>query len=566
MALPYWIEQLPNGTYRIWTKVSIAANSSAVLWLQRTDGYSPDGSKVFEFFGENIQLKGTIRDTGYAFTSNSFILEGKAKQLSDYSYSTLLIRVGEIDTLENVIAKWNGDFDYIQVYQNIYGNEINKVSLADVPVNVQEDFYFKVIAYPNGHIDSYYNNNVVSSDFDVDSYNYIGKTLKLDARYADVIFYYIFVRKYTENEPTVSVKQTEDTEDTWKITISNPNSYDLVDFQVAIEGIPLSSKTDSLLIDYTPPKEVKYIYILNTKTVDESGVLYDSIPSGYIIPKKQLVDESGNVYNYMIKNNTIYIEIPADNPILAQTLKTLSFNDVDYTQKTLDTSLAKWIDMVFSDVPVAVGGGDSSQILQHTISMDINTKFIKSTVVLSDGTTHFAYYDFSSEYDEIQNLVDISTQSEFNGDTIIFTATATNGKTATETIQLDENTIVNLYNSIMAKKYDSLKIRQGDIEYSFLIKNGHPNIELNIAKSRAIDGSLVYEQLGKAGKSYTYTIVVDTLEKKEFLENTLPNNPVFEVDIGSGYKQALLTDISIVPISPLLFYKYYADIEFIILE
>jgi hypothetical protein len=197
--------------------------------------------------------------------------------------------------------------------------------------------------------------------------------------------------------------------------------------------------------------------------------------------------------------------------------------------------------------------------------MDMNTKFIKSTVVLDDGTTDFAYYDFSNEYDQIQNLVDVSTQSEFDGNTIIFTATATNGKTATTEIPFNEQTIINLYNSIMANKYESFKIRQGNIEYSFITKGGHPNIDINIAKGRAIDGSLMYEQLGNAGKSYTYTLVVDSIEKKAFLEDTLPNNPVFEVDIGTGYKQALLTSISLTPYSPLLPYKWFAEIEFVIL-
>jgi hypothetical protein len=246
-------------------------------------------------------------------------------------------------------------------------------------------------------------------------------------------------------------------------------------------------------------------------------------------------------------------------------LKTLSFNDVDYTPPTLDISIKKWIDMVFSDNSINVGGGDSSQILQHSISMDLGTKFVKSTVVLDDGTTDFAYYNFSSEYEQIQNLVDVSTQSSFINNLITFTATLTNGKTATETIPFNEQTIINLYNSIMANKYESFKIRQNETEFSFLIKTGHPNIDINIAKDNAIDGSVVFEQLGNAGKSYTYTLVVDSLEKKEFLEDTLPNNPVFEVDIGTGYKQALLTSISLTPYSPLLQYKWFAEIEFVIL-
>ena len=48
MAQPYWIDDNLN----IWTKTSISANSSTVLYVQKTDGYSPDGDGVFEFFDD----------------------------------------------------------------------------------------------------------------------------------------------------------------------------------------------------------------------------------------------------------------------------------------------------------------------------------------------------------------------------------------------------------------------------------------------------------------------------------------------------------------------------------
>jgi hypothetical protein len=48
MAQPYWIDDNLN----IWTKTSISANSSTVLYVRKQDGYSPDGSQVFEFFDD----------------------------------------------------------------------------------------------------------------------------------------------------------------------------------------------------------------------------------------------------------------------------------------------------------------------------------------------------------------------------------------------------------------------------------------------------------------------------------------------------------------------------------
>ncbi|WP_292459358.1 DUF2341 domain-containing protein [Methanothermococcus sp.] len=55
------------------------------------------------------------------------------------------------------------------------------------------------------------------------------------------------IRKYADQEPSASIDQIST--DTWKVTIYNPNSYDLTDFQVKINGTGIvSSKTDSLLI------------------------------------------------------------------------------------------------------------------------------------------------------------------------------------------------------------------------------------------------------------------------------------------------------------------------------
>lgn len=582
MASPYWIEQLPDGTYKIWTKTSIAANSSTVLYLRKTDGYNPDGSQVFEFFDDftsDTLANYVVNGGSYSISDGKLYITGIsagnaviAPSTQNLPDSYVVEMKGSYSDLGSSTDSWLGVLGYqssiagTDGYCCQFGSgrlDIEKYKVAHLStttITESQNTMCKIKGtFASGNIIATFEDTTSVSTTDTSfTSGYFGiRTFDADAEVD-----YIFVRKYTEQEPTVSVEQIST--DTWKITISNPNDYDLVDFQVGFDGTGIvGSNADSLLIDINPPYEVKYIYIMNTKTVDESGILYDSFPAGYGAPPKQLVDADGNIYDYYTENGKIYIDIPETNPILAQTLKTLSFNDVDYTQATLDTSLAKFMDMIFSDVVVAVGGGDSSQILQHSISMDLSTKFIKSTVVLEDGTTDFAYYDFSSEYDEIQQLVDVSTQSSFVDNLITFTATLTNGKTATTEIPFNEQTIINLYNSIRANKYDTFKIRQNGTEYSFLVESRQDTPTPNIAYSPATDGTPVYEQLGAPENRWSFTLYVDSIPKYQFLRQ-LASNPIAEVyfeEIGE-WKTALIQTISQNRITT---GHYYADVELVIL-
>ena len=55
MSLPYWIEDTGSNKY-IWTKVTIPAKKSIVLYIRKKEGYSPNGDAVFEFFDDFEQL------------------------------------------------------------------------------------------------------------------------------------------------------------------------------------------------------------------------------------------------------------------------------------------------------------------------------------------------------------------------------------------------------------------------------------------------------------------------------------------------------------------------------
>ena len=562
---PYWIEDIGDGQYNIWTKINISAGESKTIYVQKQDGYSPDGNTVFEFFDD---FEGTELDTskwGISGTPAYTVSDGKL-YLSSFSSSGQYLDISSKNAFgapfvveasvqypENTDGNGglalfrDGGFTSFIVYGSAGGTGDGFGLFGDVSYKWGQfyDFSFKkrrfvvdettVVAYTELFSNTY--------SFSNSGYNKVG--FRGEYLAPNLYVDHIFVRKYADQEPTVSVEQIDDT--TWKITISNPNDYDLVDFQVAVEGIPLTSKTDGLYIEYLPPKEIKYIYLMNTKTVDESGILYDSIPSGYIIPQKQLVDDSGTVYNYMTENNTIYIEIPTDNPIYAQTLKTLSFNDVDYTPPTLDISIKKWIDMVFSDNSINVGGGDSSQILQHSISMDLDTKFVKSTVVLDDGTTDFAYYDFSSEYDEIQNMVDVSIDTAYENGAVIVSALLTNGKTKTDIWQLTKLDMEKIYATLQSiySDFEGLWLKIDDLEYLFPIVSRNKQPQLNVAKDMSISGSVVYEVLGAPSNSWSFELYANDYSKIAVLEQLL-QNPVCYVKIDEigVYKQCIIDSVS----------------------
>ena len=195
--------------------------------------------------------------------------------------------------------------------------------------------------------------------------------------------------------------------------------------------------------------------------------------------------------------------------------------------------------------------------------MDLDTKFVKSTVVLDDWTTDFAYYDFSSEYDEIQNVVDVSMDTVYDDRNIIVSALLTNGKADSVNVMGDEESIVNLYNSLMANKGEGLKIRQNGTEYSFDVENRQSTPTTNIAYSTAIDGTAQYEKIGNPENRWSFSIYIDTIPKYNFIQN-LAVNPIADIYIDeyNDYKTALITNVSITRITT---GKYNAGLELVIL-
>ena len=205
-------------------------------------------------------------------------------------------------------------------------------------------------------------------------------------------------------------------------------------------------------------------------------------------------------------------------------------------------------------------------VIEHKVWREGNTVYSK--IVYSDGTEDLKTLDLTDYYNEAYNegvnSVDFSkTNYTIENGIIKVTTTLTNGKSQEYAITLDENLIVSLYNQIMANRSSYFQIRQNETEYSFLVESRQYQPQPNLAYQPAVDGTPVYEILGKEQKTWSFTLYVDTIPKMQFLQQ-LASNPVCEVyfdEIGE-WKQALVQSISL---SRITTGHYYADIELVIL-
>ncbi|ACV25361.1 hypothetical protein Mefer_1558 [Methanocaldococcus fervens AG86] len=208
----------------------------------------------------------------------------------------------------------------------------------------------------------------------------------------------------------------------------------------------------------------------------------------------------------------------------------------------------------------------SVTVIEHKVWREGNTVYSK--IVYSDGTEDLKTLDLTDYYNEAYNegvnSVDFSkTNHTIENGIIKVTTTLTNGKSQEYAITLDENLIVSLYNQIMANRSSCFQIRQNETEYSFLVESRQYQPQPNLAYQPAVDGTPVYEILGKEQKTWNFTLYVDTIPKMQFLQQ-LASNPVCEVyfDEIDDWKQALITSISLTRITT---GHYYADIELVIL-
>ncbi len=232
---PYWIED-DGGNYTIWTKVNVSAGESKTIYIIKQDGYQPNGLKVFEFFDDFISDDiGTVWEM---CGSSSTTINYPKKSWIDLHPDNRNSNIGIKHELQlsnviihiryNYIRGGSGEKPYLII-------DNTKISLQKINYHSPSDVGTQ----------SYY---YISSNISVHSFIELQQTR--GGWEGETMFDYLFIRKYADQEPTVSVEQIDS--NTLKITITNPNTYDLVDFQISIPGDDIvASKTDSLLITNT---------------------------------------------------------------------------------------------------------------------------------------------------------------------------------------------------------------------------------------------------------------------------------------------------------------------------
>ncbi len=298
--LPYWIEHDESGRpiNYLWVKVpKIPAGGSKVLYIRKEPGYSPNGDAVFEFFDDfdgtslvgwkvddglydddgsvdyflhdsvieinrNGEAGHLYRELGFEITTNTqYAIEyrGKTGRRDGKGECTLELGDGKPSEASRgyFIHPYNaGDepnewsFRVGYMYNETYYKTTNV--LHNLPYNTWCNFKL-VINRRNLRIYEHCDNGLTQENsITVSSYHYpyaskifIRGCCQDRPRHA--IYDYIFIRKYADSEPTVAVlnKGTH-----YEVIITNPNSYDLTDFQVAIplSTLNITSATESLKI------------------------------------------------------------------------------------------------------------------------------------------------------------------------------------------------------------------------------------------------------------------------------------------------------------------------------
>jgi len=378
-AEQYWIEDTGNG-YNIWTKLNLTAGETTI-YVQKTEGYSPNGDAVFEFFddfdGAELDTTKWDSDINTYLISNSIL-----NTQSPYCIVSKQIFSG------NIIAemKWKDDeFSRSPSLMFLKTDRNNGVFAGYGEWGSPYDNDFNIFTTGNYNSNFNYNVKVCSGDIPIDTTKWHKSTAKyvdgqfiatldddttIQYGYAMTDYYvalgsptgrtyneeydYIFVRKYADQEPTVSVEQIDDTN--WKITITNNNDYDLTDFQIPIEGIPLISNTESLLLTNTFSNENENIEIDILNASNETGFvelrIYNYTNSKYFIINWDdgTIDNISAETNETIVSHTydlLHIIKPSIIPKITgyddggnlTTSKTVDFNLIYPFDKFLETSV-----------------------------------------------------------------------------------------------------------------------------------------------------------------------------------------------------------------------------------
>jgi len=298
IEFPYWIEHDESGNPNnyVWVKIdSLPASQTKTVYAIKESGFSPNGDDVFEFFDD---FEGTSLNTnkwsilGTPSISNSivtFIRNGVDEGIySIQKWDYPLIMEFRAKLIPNS-APVAGIFDASNFNKGIFvqysaeqnghqshvwkadGTTDSKIAFS-VPANnwyvykiVRESNFQKF--YIDNSFENQYSQNDVMGNMPISFLVYYKDN-------AEIYLDWTFIKKYTSNEPTVSVT---DMGTYYKIDITNNEASELTDYQVAIpiNDLDVTLTDESIkFTDEEPGDESNNINLILSKS---SGYVNETI-------------------------------------------------------------------------------------------------------------------------------------------------------------------------------------------------------------------------------------------------------------------------------------------------
>lgn len=313
VTYPYWIEHDENGNAMnyVWVKIdSIPASGTKTIFVKKEPGYSPDGESTFDFFddfeGTSLDTnKWTEIDTGgsYSISNSKLYVYGGETAFEKITGKTYFSRpiiqeiLGKVETVPRVSGyEWNGfgmagsivnDYHSTGI-ESVYSaanrwivGDGNSSFTANTSVSVGGGVYhlYTIKRYSFDKTDFYIDDNFAVSITQTED-EPRGAFIQVRRLTTEVDF--IFFRKYTSNEPTVTVT---DMGSYYKVDITNNETVDLTDYQVAIPVAELNvtSMDESIEFSNTKPEQIYSYWIEhdeNNNPINSVWVKIDSLPAG----------------------------------------------------------------------------------------------------------------------------------------------------------------------------------------------------------------------------------------------------------------------------------------------
>ncbi len=337
----YWID---TEVQTVYVPVSISGNGNTVLYVQKTAGYSPDGSAVFELFDdfESATLDSNIWDNSWSYTSisngvitiengdrlqsNTAFSDGHAVHWylkpSGFSSTASQAEVGFGSPYDD---SWNfGTSASNAITHRIYSESASKemgtrsMTSGSSTFNTRLNFwsseyneFVSVYESSGSSAKFFYLNNEWIHTSNIPTVNLPAEVTPRQEKEETIEVDYVFVKQYIQNEPTVTVT---DMGSYYQVDVQNNLATALTGYQIAIDGSSLgvTSSTESLLIADTLASDNFNLTASvsgdsETKAFDETNNenSYSLTPTEPISQIQFTVDDQTAAYDYAI---TIYFD------------------------------------------------------------------------------------------------------------------------------------------------------------------------------------------------------------------------------------------------------------------